>query len=315
MVKVIRTLAAASVLAGASLAAVSAEAEPVSYKSVDVDGLNIFYREAGPKSAPVVLLLHGFPSSSHMFRDLIPDLAAKYHVLAPDYPGFGNSSAPSVEAFSYNFANLTDVIDKFTAKVGAGSYVLYMQDYGGPVGIRLAMKHPDRVKGMVVQNAVVSIDGWHPQNTAALQAYWKARTPETEAPVRGLLTADTTKFQYTQGEERKDRISPDAWTVDQAKLDRSGNAEIQLELLYQYRDNVAHYPEWQEFLRSQHPPMLIVWGKNDPFFAIDGLKRFTDLIPDAEVHTYEAGHFALETHEPEIADAMLKFLGRLSASN
>jgi pimeloyl-ACP methyl ester carboxylesterase len=313
MVKIHRILAAAGALAVSSLAALPAAAEQVAYKTIDVNGLNIFYREAGPASAPTVLLLHGFPSSSHMYRNLIPDLAAKYHVIAPDYPGFGHSSAPTLDAFDYTFANLAKVIESFTDKLGLTAYVLYMQDYGGPVGMRLAIKHPERVRGIVVQNAVVSIDGWHPTNTAPLQAYWKSRTPETEAPVRDIISAEGTKWQYVTGAPRADLVSPDSWTVDQAGLDRPGNDKIQLELLYQYRDNVANYPKWQTFLKELRPPMLIMWGKNDPVFTIAGMEKFRSLVPDAEVHILDAGHFALETQEPQIAAAMLSFLERLPA--
>ncbi|WP_119302570.1 alpha/beta fold hydrolase [Dongia deserti] len=315
MVKVHRILAAAAVLAAASLASLPASADEVAYKTVQVNGLDIFYREAGPTSAPTVLLLHGFPSSSHMFRNLIPDLATRYHVIAPDYPGFGQSSAPSVDQFDYTFANLANVIEGFTEQLGLTAYVLYMQDYGGPVGIRLAIKHPEKVRGIVVQNAVTSIDGWHPVNTAPLQAYWKERTPETEAPVRDIITAEGTKWQYVTGESRPQLISPDSWTMDQVGLDRPGNDRIQLELLYQYRDNVANYPRWQQFLKELQPPMLITWGKNDPVFTRAGMEKFKELVPDAEVHLLDAGHFALESQEPAIAAAMLAFLDRLPAAN
>lgn len=310
MVKIHRILAAGA-LAVASLAALPAAAVEIEHKIVQVDGLDIFYREAGPAAAPTLLLLHGFPSSSHMYRSLIPDLAGKYRVIAPDYPGFGQSSAPPVEEFDYTFANLADVISGFTDTLGLTSYVLYVQDYGGPVGMRLAIKHPERVRGIVVQNAVVSIDGWHPVNTAPLQAYWKERTPETEAPVRDIISPEGTKWQYVTGEPRPELVSPDSWTMDQRGLDRPGNDAIQLELLYQYRDNVASYPKWQEFLKELQPPMLIAWGRNDPVFTVAGMEMFKSLVPDAEVHVLEGGHFALEAHEPEIAAAMLDFLDRL----
>ena len=312
MVKIHRLLAAGA-LALSAFAAPAAAAE-VAYKTATVDGLDIFYREAGPASAPTVLLLHGFPSSSHMFRNLIPDLAAQYHVIAPDYPGFGYSSAPSVDAFEYSFPKLADVIEGFTEKLGLTSYVLYMQDYGGPIAIRLAIKHPERVRGIVVQNAVVSIEGWDPVNTAPLQAYWKERNAETEKPVRDIITADGTRWQYVTGEPRAELVSPDSWTSDQRGLDRPGNDRIQLELLYQYRDNVANYPKWQQFLTELQPPMLITWGKNDPVFTVAGMEKFKALVPNAEVHVLDGGHFALEAHEPEIAAAMLDFLARLPAT-
>ena len=305
---------AALIFGALSAFALPAAADEVAYKTVAVDGLDIFYREAGPADAPTVLLLHGFPSSSHMFRDLIPDLAARYHVIAPDYPGFGYSSAPSVDEFDYSFPKLADVIEGFTGQLGLTSYVLYLQDYGGPVGMRLAIKHPERVRGIVVQNAVVSIEGWDPVNTAPLQAYWKERTPGTEKPVRDIITADGTRWQYVTGEPNPERISPDSWTHDQRGLDRPGNDRIQLELLYQYRDNVANYPKWQQFLQELQPPMLITWGKNDPVFTVAGMEKFKALVPNAEVHVLDGGHFALEAHEPEIAAAMLDFLARLPAT-
>ena len=307
----VKTLLAAGALTLSALAAAPAiAAEEIAYKTVAVDDLDIFYREAGPADAPTVLLLHGFPSSSHMFRNLIPDLAAQYHVIAPDYPGFGYSSAPSVEQFDYSFAKLADVMEGFTDKLGLTAYVLYMQDYGGPVGMRLAIKHPERVRGIVVQNAVVSIEGWDPVNTAPLQAYWRTRNAETEKPVRDIITAEGTRWQYVTGEPHVDLVSPDSWTHDQRGLDRPGNDRIQLELLYQYRDNVANYPKWQQFLKELQPPMLITWGKNDPVFTIAGMEKFKALVPDAEVHVLDGGHFALEAHEPEIAAAMLDFLAR-----
>jgi pimeloyl-ACP methyl ester carboxylesterase len=296
---------------GGALAADHAVAEPVTYNVAKVRGLDIFYREAGPRSETTVLLLHGFPSSSHMFRDLIPALATKYHVVAPDYPGFGHSSAPPLEAFDYTFANLAAVVDAFTQAIGLSSYVLYMQDYGGPIGLRLALANPGKVRGFVVQNAVTNVEGWNPEVVASFSPAWRNRTPETERPLREAFNAQGIQFQYTHGASRKDRINPDAWIYDQALLDRPGNDTIQVELLYQYQDNVAQYPKWQEYLRAEQPPMLVVWGDSDPFFTIEGRDFFKTLIPQAEVHSYDAGHFALETHWPEIAAAMLTFLDRL----
>jgi pimeloyl-ACP methyl ester carboxylesterase len=313
MSKLATAAVAAGALLGSALAAGATAALPVTYNIAEVRGLDIFYREAGPRSAPTVLLLHGFPSSSHMFRDLIPVLATKYHVIAPDYPGFGHSSVPSPETFDYTFANLADVMDELAATVGLESYVLYMQDYGGPVGMRLALKHPERIRGLVVQNAVVNLEGWSPEAMANFEPAWKNRTAESEKPLWDLL--QTTRFQYTQGVTRRDRINPDAWVFDQALLDRPGNGKIQVELLYQYRDNVARYPIWQEYLKAEQPPMLVVWGDNDPIFTTQGRDFFKTLAPKTEVHAYDAGHFALETHWPEIASAMLTFLDRLPATN
>ncbi len=281
------------------------------YKSVDVGGVRVAYREAGPKDAPVVLLLHGFPSSSHMFRDLIPKLADTYRVIAPDYPGFGQSDAPDLKAFPYTFAAMADLIDQFTVAVGANSYVVYMQDYGGPVGLRLAVAHPERVRGFIVQNAVASVESWNPDAVAGFAPFWTNRTPETEKPIRGLLTAETTRFQYTQGASRPERLSPDAWVSDQANLDKPGNADLQLAMLFDYQDNIAHYPVWKTYLEKARPPMLIVWGRNDPFFTEAGIDYFKSLVPKAEVHLYDAGHFALETHVDEIAAEIREFLGHL----
>jgi pimeloyl-ACP methyl ester carboxylesterase len=283
----------------------------VRYKTVTVDGLEIFYREAGAADRPVVLLLHGFPSSSHMFRDLIPLLAAKYRVLAPDYPGFGQSAQPSLGSFPYSFAALAALVDGFTRAVGADRYTIYMQDYGGPVGLRLALEHPERVRGLIVQNAVANVEGWNPDIVKNFAPFWQNRTAETEAPLRSFLGAATTKFQYTHGAARAERLSPDAWIHDQAGLDRPGNDAVQLELLYNYRDNVAQYPAWAEYLRAHQPPMLIVWGKNDPFFTAAGVAHFENLLPQAKTHLFDAGHFALETHAPEIGAAMLAFLAGL----
>lgn len=306
-------VAATTALFGSSTK--SAEApRPVTFHTAKVKGLDIFYREAGSKNAPTVLLLHGFPSSSHMFRDLIPLLAARYHVVAPDYPGFGHSSAPSVESFNYTFTNLADVIEEFTQTIGLKSYILYMQDYGGPIGLRLALKHPQKVRGLVVQNAVTTVEGWNPDVVSAFKPAWENRTLETEKPLRAAFSADGTKFQYLHGVARTDRINPDAWVYDQALLDRPGNDKIQVELLYQYQDNVAQYPKWQEYLRATQPPVLVVWGNNDPFFTTKGRDAFKTLVPSAEVHAYDAGHFALETHAGEIAAAMLEFLDRLPKS-
>ncbi len=285
----------------------------VRYKTVTVDGLEIFYREAGAADRPVVLLLHGFPSSSHMFRDLIPLLASEYRVLAPDYPGFGQSGQPSLADFRYDFAALADIVDGFTQAVGANRYTIYMQDYGGPVGLRLALRHPERVRGFIVQNAVANVDGWNPDVVSSFAPFWQNRTAETETPLRGFLGAATTKFQYTHGATRAERLSPDAWIHDQAGLDRPGNDLIQLELLHNYRDNVAQYPAWGAYLQKHQPPMLIVWGQNDPFFTAAGVAYFQNLLPHATTHLFDAGHFALETHAPEIAAAARTFLAGLDA--
>jgi pimeloyl-ACP methyl ester carboxylesterase len=279
------------------------------YKTQEVDGLRIFYREAGPADAPIILLLHGFPTSSHMYRDLIPRLAIRYHVIAPDYPGYGFSDAPSPATFAYTFDHLADVMDRFVQAVGAHRYILYAQDFGGPVGFRLAAKHPDRVAGLVIQNAVAHEEGLSASMDAA-RPYWAKRTPETEAPMRALLTLDTTRFQYLHGARDPSRISPDAWTQAQALLDRPGNDEIQLSILHDYGSNLTRYPEWQAYFRAHQPPTLVAWGKNDPFFTVEGAQAFARDMPGTETHILDTGHFALEEEAPKIAELMLEFLDR-----
>lgn len=295
-----------------SSGAAQAGAVPVLAKTVKVEGLDIFYREAGPADAPVILLLHGFPSSSHMFRNLIPELAKTYRVIAPDYPGFGNSAAPALAEFPYTFAAMADIVDAFTVAVGAADYVIYMQDFGGPVGFRLAVKHPERVRGIIIQNAVANVEGWNPDVVAQFGPFWQGRNAETETPIRAFLKPETTQFQYTHGAARAERLSPDAWVYDQAKLDRPGNDVLQLEMLWNYQDNVAQYPVWQTYLATNQPPMLIVWGKNDPFFTQAGVDYFKARVPAAQVHLFDAGHFALETHLDEIAEATLVFVDGLT---
>lgn len=309
-------MVAGPIMTGVSLYWPAAHASPaISYKTATVDGLSIFYRESGPKDAPVVLLLHGLPASSHMFRELIPILAERYHVLAPDYPGFGQSAQPSVSAFPYTFEAIANLVDHFTQAVGVSRYTLYMQDYGGPVGFRLAVKHPDRVQGLIVQNAVASADSWNPDVVKNFMPFWKDRRPETEKPVRAILDAAGTKFQYVTGATRSERLSPDAWIIDQAVLDRPGNQDVQAEILFNYQDNFAQYPTWLAYLKSRQPPMLIAWGKNDPIFEVKAVDYFKAALPMAEVHLYDAGHFALETHADEIGKEALSFLDRVNRSN
>jgi pimeloyl-ACP methyl ester carboxylesterase len=299
-------VAVATLVAGSALAA---DLLQPSYKTQEVDGLRIFYREAGPPNGPVILLLHGFPTSSHMYRDLIPRLAVRYRVIAPDYPGYGFSDAPPPATFTYTFDRLAEVIDSFLQAIGAHRYVLYAQDFGGPVGFRLAAKHPDRVTGLVVQNAVAHEEGLAPSMDVA-RPYWAKRTPETEAPMRALLTLETTRFQYLHGARNPSRISPDAWTHAQALLDRPGNAEIQLAILQDYGSNLKRYPEWQAYFRAYQPPTLVAWGKNDPFFTVDGAQAYASDMPGTETHILDTGHFALEEEAPRIAELMLNFLDR-----
>lgn len=291
-------------------AAQTVNSPAVAYRSVKVRNIDIHYRESGPVNGPVVLLLHGFPSSSHMFRDLIPQLSGTYRVIAPDYPGFGYSGEPSLTDFDYSFTELTQVIDEFTQKVGAKKYVLYMQDYGGPVGFRLAVKHPERVRGIIIQNATIHAEGWNPDIVKQFVPFWKERSVETEKPIRAFLLPETTKWQYTQGSTRTEQLSPDAWTHDQVRLDRPGNTAVQLQYLWNYQDNVAQYSLWQAYLKTKQPQTLIVWGMNDPFFTIAGVDAIKALVPKAEVNLYDAGHFALETHAREIGAKIIDFLAK-----
>lgn len=287
--------------------------QSVTHHTVPVGGLDLFYRAAGPTDAPAIVLLHGFPSSSHMFRNLIPLLARRFRVIAPDYVGFGYSSAPAPDAFAYSFDALADGVQHLLDHLGLERYALYMQDYGGPVGFRLALRHPERISGLVVQNAVAGLDGFHTEAAALFGPFWEHRDGETEGAMRRLLSAETTRFQYEHGaSNRADQVSPDAWRHDQAGLDRPGNDRIQLELLYRYQDNVPAYPAWQSYLATHRPPTLVAWGDNDPFFTPAGRDLFKTLVPDAEVHSFDAGHFALETHGAEIAAAMERFLSRLA---
>jgi pimeloyl-ACP methyl ester carboxylesterase len=283
----------------------------VAHRSVVIDGVRVFYREAGPRDAPAVLLLHGFPSSSHMFRQLIPALADRYRVIAPDYPGFGNSDFPPADTFRYGFEAYAEVVEKFTRAVGLARYALYLQDYGAPVGLRLALKAPERVTALIVQNGNAYDEGlsagWEP-----IKAYWREPTPARREALRGWLNPSGVRFQYVAGltPALVERVSPDTWTLDWALLSRPGNVEVQLDLFGDYRSNVALYPAFQAYFREHSPPTLIVWGRLDPFFTVEGAKAFQRDLPAAELHLLEAGHFALETHAPEIAALMRDFLAR-----
>ena len=280
---------------------------PVVGKTVEVGGVEIFYREAGPTHAPTLLLLHGFPSSSHMFRDLIPALADTYHIVAPDYPGFGLSGMPDPVDFSYTFDHLADVMAQWTESIGLSRYTLHMHDYGAPIGFRLALAHPTRVEGLVIQNGNAYMEGLS-ENFAPLISYMNAPSPETEASVRGLLSASTTRFQYLQGVQRPEEVEPENWVYDQYFLDHPGNDQIQLALFRDYKTNLPLYPAWQEYLRTHRPPTLIAWGKNDPFFRSDGARLFLRDVPDAELHLLDTGHFALADHASEIAGLIRTFL-------
>ncbi|WNM58912.1 alpha/beta hydrolase [Candidatus Nitrospira allomarina] len=280
---------------------------PTLHKTVEVDGLNIFYREAGPKNGPVILLLHGFPTSSHMFRNLIPQLSDRFHVLAPDYPGFGNSSMPTVDEFTYTFDNLAIVIEKFIKKVGLKSYSLYLMDYGAPVGFRLAVNHPERIESLIIQNGNAYEEGlrefWKP-----FRAYWEDRTTENAVALEAFLNLSATKWQYTHGVRDPEAISPDNWLVDQYLLDRTGNRDIQLQLFYSYGSNLPHYPQWQAYLRKYQPATLIVWGEHDKIFPAEGAYPYKRDLQNLEFHLLNTGHFALEEDGMVIAAHIRRFL-------
>ncbi|WP_447763494.1 alpha/beta fold hydrolase [Sphingopyxis panaciterrae] len=278
------------------------------YKKVDVDGFNIFYREAGQADAPTILLLHGFPSSSHMFRDLIPLLADRYHVIAPDLPGFGQSDMPAHTDFAYSFEHLTDVIERFTEVIGLDRFAIYVFDYGAPTGFRLALRNPGRVTAIISQNGNAYTEGlsegWNP-----IRTYWEDASVENREALRALLAPETTYWQYTHGVADSAAVSPDGYTLDDHYLARSGADEVQLDLFGDYKSNVALYPAFQEYFRVYKPPFLAVWGKNDPFFLPAGAEAFQRDLPDAVVKFFDTGHFALETHAGEIASEIRAFLG------
>ena len=279
----------------------------IRHRFVDVDGLKIFYREAGADSSPALLLLHGFPTSSHMFRDLIPALADHYHVAAPDLPGFGFSDAPDRAQFKYTFDHLTGVIDRFTTVAGLARYAIYVFDYGAPVGFRLTTRHPERITAIVSQNGNAYEEGlsqgWNP-----IQLYWKEPTTENRAALRNFLTPEATRWQYVHGVQDESLVAPESYTLDSALLARPGNDEIQLDLFLDYASNVALYPKFHEYFRAKQPPLLAVWGKNDPFFLPEGAEAFKRDVLSAEVGLFDTGHFALETHASEIAAAIRDFL-------
>jgi pimeloyl-ACP methyl ester carboxylesterase len=293
---------------GTDLTAAGSVSLATTYRTARVDGLDVFYREAGPRDAPTILLLHGFPTSSHMFRDLIPLLQERYHLVAPDYPGFGYSSTPSVEEFEYTFDHLADVMEHFIARLELTRYALFMQDYGGPVGFRLAVRHPERVTALLVQNANAYEEGVTAVlNDVVLRAFTE-HTPETDARVRTLFEPASTRRQYLEGSEDPSRVSPDAWGHAQWGLDRPGNKDIQFALQANYGSNLQRYGEWHAYFRRCQPPALVVWGKGDFVLAEAGARAYAKDLPNVEVHLLNAGHFALETKAPEIARHVRAFL-------
>jgi pimeloyl-ACP methyl ester carboxylesterase len=279
----------------------------VSYRTVLVDGIKVFYREAGEQHARTLVLLHGYPSSSHMFRNLLPALAEHLHVVAPDYPGYGYSDSPGVEQFAYTFDHLAEVIEKVLDALNVKRFSIYVQDYGAPIGFRLAVKHPEKIEAIVSQNGNAYRQGLTSFWDAA-RPFWSGRTAETEQPIRGLLTQGSTIWLYTQGVRAQDRISPDAWTFDQWGLDRPGNADIQLAMFEDYRTNLDRFAQWQEYFRQYLPPLLAVWGKNDPIFGPAGAEAFKQDLPHSEVHLLDTGHFALEEDGEVIAQHIIRFL-------
>jgi pimeloyl-ACP methyl ester carboxylesterase len=285
----------------------------IAYRKANVDGMNVFYREAGPTNAPTLLLLHGFPTSSHMFRDLIPLLADRFHIIAPDLPGFGQTDLPSRDTFSYTFAKLAEVIGRFTEVVNLTRFAIYIFDYGAPVGLRIAIKHPERITAIISQNGNAYeeglSDGWNP-----IRTYWREPTKANRDALRSFLSPETTVWQYTHGVSDPSIVSPDGYSLDSHYLARPGAHEAQLDLFLDYASNVALYPEFQTYFRSHQPPLLAAWGRNDPFFLPAGAEAYKRDIPAADVRFFDTGHFALETHSAEIAGAIRTFLGRTAAA-
>jgi pimeloyl-ACP methyl ester carboxylesterase len=281
----------------------------IRFNTIDVDGLKIFYRAAGDKSRPALLLLHGFPSASHMFRTLIPELADRYYVVAPDFPGFGMTEQPARDKFTYSFENIAKVVGRFTELLGLSKFAIYIFDYGAPVGLRLAVKHPERITAIITQNGNTYLQGVS-DAFAPIQAYWNEPSQANRDALRGFLKPETTLFQYTHGVTDPSLVSPDGRNLDDFYLARPGNAEIQLDLLLDYRSNVAIYGTIQAYLRQHQPPVLAVWGRNDPFFLPLGAEAFRRDVPSADIRFFETGHFALETHAKEIGAAMREFLAK-----
>jgi pimeloyl-ACP methyl ester carboxylesterase len=283
----------------------------ISYKTAQVDGCKIFYREAGDPQAPAVLLLHGFPTSSHMFRNLIPQLAGDYHVVAPDLPGFGFSDAPDHKTFQYTFDHLAEVIGAFVEQIGLKKFAVYVFDYGAPVGFRLALRYPERISALISQNGNAYVEGLS-DDWAPVRAYWENPSQKNRDVLRSLSTLETTRWQYHHGvTNAEERVAPEAIILDQTLLDRPQSAEIQLDLIGDYKSNVALYPRFQEFFRTHRPPTLAVWGKNDPFFLPAGAEAFRRDNPSAKVVLYDTGHFALETHATEIGAEIRSFLSTI----
>jgi pimeloyl-ACP methyl ester carboxylesterase len=286
---------------------------PVTYSSIDIDGLKIAYREAGAPGKPKIVLLHGFPSSSHQYRDLIRSLSDRFHVIAPDYPGFGNSDTPDPAKYAYTFDNLAAVTEKFLAAKGFDRYGLYVQDYGGPVGFRIVGRHPEALEWLIVQNSNAYEVGFTAVWDGLRGALWKNRSPQTEKPLEGFLTRDTIKAIYMQGAKKPEAISPDNWDSDFYFMQRPHSVRMNLDLFYDYRTNVGLYPKWQAFMRDRQPKTLIFWGQDDIFFTAAGGEAFLTDLPKAEIHRLAAGHFAVEDHLDYISDHMHSFYDKMVA--
>lgn len=281
------------------------------YHTLSIDGIDIFFREAGLKGKPTIVLLHGFPTSSHMFRNLIPELARNYHVIAPDYPGFGSSGNPDHQQYAYTFDKFAELIDKLLIALGVDKYAIYVFDYGAPVGFRLFMKHPNKITAIISQNGNAYEEGlgkfWD-----TIRAYWKTPSKKEREAIRWLTTLKATRWQYENGVRKEDqsKVGPDGWQHDQSLMDRPGNSDIQLDILYDYRTNLPLYPKWQEAFRKYKPALLAVWGKNDEIFISPGAEAYLRDLPDAEIHMLDTGHFAIETHAKEISEFIIDFLNR-----
>ncbi|HLG85186.1 MAG TPA: alpha/beta hydrolase [Bradyrhizobium sp.] len=303
------TMALSLPLGAANAQTVASVSSTTTYHTVKVDGLNVFYREAGPKDAPTILLLHGYPSSSRMFAALIPLLADRYHLVAPDYPGFGESDSPPAAQFHYTFDHLAEIVGHFTEQLGLTRYVLYQQDYGGPIGMRLAVAHPERVRAIIVQNAVAHEDGLGPAWDIR-KAFWKDRAAYEDKVIPGFISLVGSKLRHIGSSPNPERYDPEAWEWEAAHLAQPGQRQIQSDLFYDYQTNVASYPSWQQWLKQHHPALLVLWGKYDPSFALAEAQAYKRDVSDADVHVLDAGHFALDEKVDEAATLIRSFLAQ-----
>jgi len=312
--KTIRTITLAIMSIFMTIQYAAANDTEIKYRTVEVKGVDIFYRETGSRNLPSIVLLHGFPTSSHMYRNLMKELANDFHLIAPDYPGFGNSEQPSMQEFEYSFNNLAEVMDEFLQKIEVKKYSLYLMDYGAPIGFRIAAKHPERVKSLIVQNGNAYDEGlrefWNP-----IKKYWNDKSQENATPLANFITPEGVKWQYTHGVRDPDSISPDNWNTDLKHLTREGNPAIQLELFYDYQSNVPLYPEWQEYFRTHQPPTLIVWGKHDYIFPADGAYPYKRDLKNLEFHLLNTGHFALEEDSEVVANYIRNFMDEKTVTN